>query len=449
MSRDALLHAIAAAPEDDTPRLVFADWLDEYGEGRDRFHAELIRAQIELSCLPLDDDRRAELGAIDERNRHRVNFRERYHAPPCIGWRLARGFPERVEFNWTDARKGRLSEADLAQMAEAIERFPIRTFAGDLIGRSRERRGGLELLAEWPALARLTALEATSGIGMYEYSDSFELGLRALAESPHTRGLRRLRFAGWQLTGDALAEVAYGLPQLVELDVFQADGDALARELFDALLGAPLADRLERFGCAWSDLSPRAVRALLDRAPLRALAFGVPEDSAEGVGPLLGAPGLPGLRELRITGEEHGFNVDERPRDRDRRVIPYLRELLASPGLAGLESLSIRGVALGDTGARALAESPMAASLAELDLSLCGLTDAGWLALRPLLAHGRLRRLQIGHNELTPAGAEELASWPEYGRLHALDVGYFTELEDVGRALLKASPNRHPFLDVT
>lgn len=447
MSRDALLRAIAAAPEDDTPRLVFADWLDEYGEGRDRFHAELIRAQIELARLPLDDDRRAELCAIDERNRHRVNFRERYHAPSCIGWRLERGFPERVEFNWTDARKGRLSEADLVQMAEAIERFPIRTFAGDLIGRSRERRGGLELLAEWPALERLTALEATSGIGMYEYNDSFELGLRVLAESPHARGLRRLRFAGWQLSGDALADVAHGLPQLVDLDVFRCDDTA--NELFDALLGTPLADRLERLGCAWVDLPPLAVRALLDRAPLRALAFGVPEDSAEGVGPLHGALGLAGLRELRITGEEHGFNVDERSRESDRRNVPHLRELLASPGLAGLEILSLRGVALGDDGARALADAPAAASLVELDLSLCGLTDAGLLALRPLLANGRLRRLRIGHNALTRAGAEELASWPEYGRLHALDVGYFTDLEQEDRAALKASPNRHPFLDVT
>jgi uncharacterized protein (TIGR02996 family) len=30
----AFLRAIAAAPEDDAPRLVFADWLDEHGDGR-------------------------------------------------------------------------------------------------------------------------------------------------------------------------------------------------------------------------------------------------------------------------------------------------------------------------------------------------------------------------------------------------------------------------------
>ena len=30
--RDALLTAIIAAPEDDAPRLVMADWLDEHGD---------------------------------------------------------------------------------------------------------------------------------------------------------------------------------------------------------------------------------------------------------------------------------------------------------------------------------------------------------------------------------------------------------------------------------
>ena len=36
--RDALLKAVCDNPDDDTPRLVFADWLDEHGEdhGADR-----------------------------------------------------------------------------------------------------------------------------------------------------------------------------------------------------------------------------------------------------------------------------------------------------------------------------------------------------------------------------------------------------------------------------
>lgn len=51
--RAALLAAIAAAPDDDTPRLVFADWLDEHG---DHDRAALIRLQVELARLPVTAD---------------------------------------------------------------------------------------------------------------------------------------------------------------------------------------------------------------------------------------------------------------------------------------------------------------------------------------------------------------------------------------------------------
>lgn len=44
--REALITAILDAPDDDLPRLVLADWLDEHGEN-DR--AEFIRLQIELA----------------------------------------------------------------------------------------------------------------------------------------------------------------------------------------------------------------------------------------------------------------------------------------------------------------------------------------------------------------------------------------------------------------
>lgn len=42
----AFLRAIAEAPEDDLPRLVFADWLDEHGRGK---RAEFIRVEVELA----------------------------------------------------------------------------------------------------------------------------------------------------------------------------------------------------------------------------------------------------------------------------------------------------------------------------------------------------------------------------------------------------------------
>ena len=47
--RDALMRTICENPDDDTPRLVFADWLQENG---DEERAEFIRVQIELCGLP-------------------------------------------------------------------------------------------------------------------------------------------------------------------------------------------------------------------------------------------------------------------------------------------------------------------------------------------------------------------------------------------------------------
>src|SRR5437868_6697241 len=44
--RDALFAAILAHPDEDTPRLVYADYLEEQGEGE---YAAFIRKQIELS----------------------------------------------------------------------------------------------------------------------------------------------------------------------------------------------------------------------------------------------------------------------------------------------------------------------------------------------------------------------------------------------------------------
>src|SRR5262245_929354 len=42
---EALLRAVCENPDDDLPRLVFADWLDEHGEPK---RAEFIRGEIEL-----------------------------------------------------------------------------------------------------------------------------------------------------------------------------------------------------------------------------------------------------------------------------------------------------------------------------------------------------------------------------------------------------------------
>jgi uncharacterized protein (TIGR02996 family) len=57
MRHPQLLDEIIAHPADDSPRLVYADWLEDQGDPR----CEFIRAQCALAQLPLDDPQRVEL----------------------------------------------------------------------------------------------------------------------------------------------------------------------------------------------------------------------------------------------------------------------------------------------------------------------------------------------------------------------------------------------------
>jgi uncharacterized protein (TIGR02996 family) len=59
MNEAAFIRAILASPEDDAPRLIFADWLDERGDPR----AEYLRLLCAVDGLPEGDPRTAEMTA--------------------------------------------------------------------------------------------------------------------------------------------------------------------------------------------------------------------------------------------------------------------------------------------------------------------------------------------------------------------------------------------------
>jgi hypothetical protein len=346
-------------------------------------------------------------------------------------------------------------------MEGAMERQPIRAFSAPLLGCRSTRfpgsdqdwfpppgESGPEVLARWPALRRLTALELGGGTNsMAAYSD-FTPGLEALAASPYAENLTRLKLGTRQFAADALLALAASprWPRLDDLDLSYGVRGCTAHGV-SVLRQTPLATRLRRLNCAWVPLAPEVVGALLDTAPLRELSFGNAEEGPEeGVGPLLAATGLRSLRTLGMTGEESGLFTDDLDGRRRQQAIPDLLGLLCSPQLGGLEKLSLTGIALGDAGAPALVEGPAARNLICLNLDLCGLTGAGLRALRPLLAEGRLRRLSLSHNFLTDADAAELASWPELGRLHELILGDFNDVTDQGQEAVRASPHRHRWL---
>src|SRR5262245_28249564 len=77
---EAFLQRIRAFPDDDTPRLIFADWLDaqgnpagaEWGEARAKF----IRVQIALARLADEEGREGE-SALDREALRRLYEEER------------------------------------------------------------------------------------------------------------------------------------------------------------------------------------------------------------------------------------------------------------------------------------------------------------------------------------------------------------------------------------
>src|SRR5262245_14518672 len=89
MSEEAFREAISARPEDDTPRLVFADWLMEHG---DAARGELIRVQCELARLPLDAPERP---ALEDRERDLLAANTRRWLEPIkphvFDWSFDRG----------------------------------------------------------------------------------------------------------------------------------------------------------------------------------------------------------------------------------------------------------------------------------------------------------------------------------------------------------------------
>ena len=81
----ALLVAIRAAPDDDAPRLVYADWLDEHGQPE---RAEFIRVQCELART---DDPALRRGEAELLTAHHDTFAGPL-AAPHLRFRFHRGF---------------------------------------------------------------------------------------------------------------------------------------------------------------------------------------------------------------------------------------------------------------------------------------------------------------------------------------------------------------------
>jgi len=198
---EAFLQAVINRPDDDLPRLVYADWLDERGDPR----GEFIRVQVDLSR-----------GAVEERHGATLGERERdllfRHRSAWLGrlsgnWRgdavFDRGFVVHVTVSAREFLRG----VDLWLRYE-----PIRKVA--LYGAAE----CMPELANCPALARLTAL----GLGHNELEHDH---IEQLIRSPYLSQLVELDLCYNRNLGPASGSLVANAPTLSRLQEVHFDGN--------------------------------------------------------------------------------------------------------------------------------------------------------------------------------------------------------------------------------
>src|SRR6516162_9578044 len=141
---DAFLRGILENPADDSPRLVYADWLEERADPR----AEFIRVQCELAKLPPDDPK---WDALEQREWDLLRQHEAAWTADIKSlvteWQFHRGFVDTISLG---------ARAFVDHAEKLFQRAPIRHTTLTRLGTSSV---AAKDLAACTQLARLRSLE--------------------------------------------------------------------------------------------------------------------------------------------------------------------------------------------------------------------------------------------------------------------------------------------------
>jgi uncharacterized protein (TIGR02996 family) len=214
LQHEAFLRAAFDAPDDDTPRLVYADFLEENGEAE---RAELIRVQCERERLPHTGQTRPRHVWLQQREDelvpllapdllHRRGFSiyplARISAaalldPPRLRKQIVEHHP-----HWFGARLVKVVSGPIASPEPIATLFSLPAFAMfttlDLSGQVTDV--GVEALARRPGLQRLERLDLTDNNLDTE-------SVRELLASPYLGNLRHVGLSrGNRIDGDLLQQ---------------------------------------------------------------------------------------------------------------------------------------------------------------------------------------------------------------------------------------------------
>jgi uncharacterized protein (TIGR02996 family) len=400
---DALLRAILDKPDDDTPRLVYADWLEEQGDPRGDF----IRVQVALSRLDEDAPEREQL---QQRERALLEA----HRDEWLGGvadlvtepHFARGFVERASLG---------TRQFLTHAPKLFALTPLREVK--LLRLSQTRDGAAEL-ADCPYLGRLRGLDfANSAVG--------DDRLATVLRSPHVAGLTTLRLAGTG-AGDAVMAALRGEARR-NVRVLDLASNYLGARLAALLAPGPLA-ALESLGVSDNGLTAADVRRMARwpaLATLRDLSLANNVIRVGGAERLAISPHLRRLTRLDLRNCAIG--------------VRGTRALAGTAALAGLRALDMSGNACRVSGLRALIDSPHFPALTRLNLGGNGLGDEGVGALAEWERLSRLRALALWNNGIGDAGVTALAGSRHATNLRELDLT-FNDVGDEAVRLLAESP---------
>ncbi|MCZ2343389.1 MAG: TIGR02996 domain-containing protein [Bacteroidales bacterium] len=349
---DALIAAATAAPDDDLPRLVLADWIEEQG---DSARAAFLRAQVQLGQA-----KPWEPFAITCRHHRRdwltgQPWRHTLPALPARGLEWHPIVPFHRGLPWSLLVRD--LTAFLEHASEIFDLFPI--------GQLHLPTGTLD---QWRAFARGHWLNRVRSIHFFGTATPIE-PVRELCGSPWAAGIRELVFEVAGRSG--MPEVLRGLlnsPLARNLNSLElrAIGSANGTELVDVLAQADLMN-LTHLGLSVFPATPRNLTALA------------------------GSPLFPKLEQLAfrdspITGDNlPNLFPDPSPARRDRELVALdltgcaVRELSALRGPSSLRCVYLARNPLGDAGVVGL--SHFWHTWRELDLRGNAITDVGVDAL--------------------------------------------------------------------
>jgi uncharacterized protein (TIGR02996 family) len=373
------LRLIAAAPHDDAPRLVYADWLEERGDPRGRF----IRVQCALASLAADDGRRSDLEQVE---RHLLAAHGAAWAGALAGrvsgWQFGRGFVEEVTLS----------------AAAFLEHGPT-LLPGSLIHtvHLHDIGDGVAKLAACPALARVPRLDLC---GNHLGNDA----AGRLLASPLLRGVQALDLSFNSLSNSAVQALldAGPWPRLRELDL--RANERISGRGANLLAHATVLPALEHLDLGDNQIDDTGVWHLARTRTLRRLSVlnlaGNPFGDT-GVRALARGPLLP-----RLLARHPVLDL----RRTDTGPVG-LQALVAGDVLRPVTALWFDGNRLGDAGLTALTATDLP-HLRELHLAGNGITDEGIVALASVPMLHRLTLLDLADNGVSKAGVVTLLSSP-------------------------------------